>query len=347
MKAITVIGPNNAEYQNVETPIPKDNMILIKVIRAGICATDLAIYSGECSFVKDGSIKYPVRIGHEYSGIVEAVGENVRNFKNGDRVYTDNAVSCNKCEACIDKRYEQCPNIRSVGTVNTWDGCFAEYMYMPEHHVYHLPDSISFDEAALIEPASIAFDAFHNVKITKDDTVAVIGTGSIGMSAAWLSKHYGAGKVIMVGRNDNKLEIAKQIGADETINSTKVNPVEALKNLTYGRGVNMIIETSGSSDALINSIYSTINEGLIVTLSFYEKNLDNMPIDHLVINRITLRGGAGRFGNPNAVCEIMAKNPVKITPIITHKIKFDECLRVFENEKAYHKDKIKIMVEFN
>jgi L-iditol 2-dehydrogenase len=347
MKALIILGPHHAEIREVETPKPVDDMLLIKVMRTGICATDQAIYTGNCSFIRDGSIKYPVRIGHEYSGIVEAIGSEVKNFRKGDRVYSDCAVTCNRCPACREKRYIDCVDIRSLGTVNTWDGCFAEYMYMPEHNVYHLPDSISYDEAALIEPLAVAYDAFTDVTIKPSDIVAVIGAGPIGMGAAWLAKNLGAGTVVMIGRNDKKLAVSKQIGVDKVINSTREDGVKTLRQMTGGRGVDMFIEASGSQEALIKAVYSTRRDGRISIISFYEKDLNNFPIDHLVLQCLNLKGTAGRFGNPQAVCEILRKSPLKLSPIITHRVKFDNCLEYFKNETKYHNDKIKVMVEFD
>ena len=201
MKAITVYGPRDARMETVPKPLATGDMIVAKVCRTGVCATDQSIYTGESSFIRSGEIKYPCRFGHEWAGIVESVGPDVKDFKVGDRVYADNFVTCGVCEACKRKDYMSCPSTWSVGTVNAWDGCYAEYMQMPERHVYHLPDELSMDEGALIEPASIAYDAFRGVTLTKDDTAVVFGTGAIGMVAVWLAKYYGAGEVILVGRS--------------------------------------------------------------------------------------------------------------------------------------------------
>ncbi len=347
MKAITVYGPHDARMENVPKPEATGDMVVAKVCRTGVCATDMSIFTGDSSFVRSGEIKYPVRFGHEWAGIVEAVGPDVKDIKVGDRVYADNFVACGKCEACLAKDYMKCGSIRSVGTVNTWDGCYAEYMQMPERHVFRLPDELSMDEGALIEPASIAYDAFRGVTLTKDDTVAVYGTGAIGMVAAWLAKYYGAGQVIFVGTNDEKLAVALQIGADKVINGKKENSVEKIKELTDGRGANLIVETSGSVSALRDSINATAKYGRISIVSFYEHDVDGLPIDPLVLGCKSLVGAAGRDGNSPGVCEIMRKNPIKLTPICTQHIPFEDTLDIFENEGKYHAKKIKAMIAFD
>lgn len=346
MKAITVYGPNDARLETVKKPVATKDMLVIKVLRTGVCATDFSIYTGESSFVKSGEIVYPCRFGHEWAGVVESVGEDVKAFKAGDRVFSDNFTSCGECEACKKGAYMDCPDIRSVGTVNCWDGCFAEYMLMPERHVFKLPDNISMDEAALIEPASIAYDAFKNVTLTENDTAVVFGTGAIGMVAVWLCKYYGAGKVILVGRSESKLEIAKQVGADYTINSRETDTIEKIKELTDGKGASFYVETSGAQSALIDCINSARRYARISVVSFYERDINGIPMDKLVLGCFTLVGAAGCYGNAPAVCEIMSKNPVSLAPVITHHVPFEDCLDVFENEEKYHKTKIKVMVDF-
>ena len=348
MKAITVYGPHDARVESVPKPLATGDMIVARVCRTGVCATDQSIYTGESSFVRSGEIKYPCRFGHEWAGIVEAVGPDVKDFQVGDRVYADNFVTCGKCEACKRQDYMNCPSIWSVGTVNTWDGCYAEYMQMPERHVYHLPDELSMDEGALIEPAGIAYDAFRGVTLTKDDTAVVFGTGAIGMVAVWLAKYYGAGEVILVGRSDDKLKVGLQIGADHVINGRKENTVERIKELSLGRkGANLVVETSGSASALRDSIACSARYGRISVVSFYERNIDDLPIDPLVLGCLSMVGAAGRDGNSSAVCEIMRKNPIKLTPIFTHHVPFENALDIFEHEENYHKDKIKAIITFD
>lgn len=346
MKAVTVYGPGDARMEEVPKPVATGNMLVMKVIRTGVCATDSSIYIGDSSFIRSGEIVYPCRFGHEWAGVVESVGEKVTKFNPGDRVYTDNFVACGECEICKRGDYTFCPDCRSVGTVNCWDGCYAEYMLMPEYHVYHLPDSVSMDEGALIEPGSIAYDAFRGVTVTGQDTVVVYGTGAIGMMAAWIAKYRGAAQVILVGRTEEKLLRALEVGADFVINSRKEDAVAKIKELTGGRGADLMIETSGSAAALNDCIYATRRDGRISVVSFYERNLDDVPMDVLVLGCKALVGAAGRYGNAPAVCEIMEKNPIKLTPVISHHVPFENCLDVFENEDKYHNTKIKIMIDF-
>ena len=346
MRAVTVYGPRDARMEEVSKPVARDNMLVMKVMRTGVCATDTSIYTGESSFIRSGEITFPCRFGHEWAGIVESVGEKVTKFKPGDRVYADNFTSCGVCETCQKGDYTNCPEGHSVGTVNCWDGCYAEYMLMPEHHVYHLPDSVSMDEGALIEPGSIAYDAFKNVMLTGDDTVVVYGTGAIGLICVWIAKYLGAGQVILVGRTEEKLKRALEVGADIVINSRKEDAVAKIKALTDGKGAGMMVETSGSASALNECILASRRYARISVISFYERNLDDVPMDNLVLGCKSLVGAAGCYGNATAFCEMMEHNPVKLTPVITHHVPFENCLEVFEQEEKYHSTKIKIMIDF-
>lgn len=347
MKAQIITEPFHMQYSEVEKPRATGDMVLVKVRRAGICATDLAIYTGDCSFVRDGSIRYPIRFGHEWSGVVEAVGENVTKFRLGDRVVSDSGVRCNKCDACLRGDFMDCRNIRSVGTINTWDGCFAEYMLMPEYHLYRLSDNVSLDEGALIEPATISYDAFTNVKISKDSVVAVFGTGAIGMGCAWLARYLGAAKVIMVGRQDAKLEVAQQIGATDVVNNTKVDAVNAIQSLTGGIGADVTIETSGAESALIEAIRSTVRYGRLSILSFYDRPVDHIPVDTVVINCLSIRGAAGHFGYPEKINRIMSEYGTKLTPIISGRFDLENCTDYFDNKQTKYKNYIKAMVELD
>lgn len=348
MKAITVYGPYDARMEEVPKPEATGDMVVVKVCRTGVCATDKSIYTGESSFVRSGEIKYPVRFGHEWAGIVESVGPDVKQLKPGDRVYSENFVTCGKCDACRAGDYMNCPSLWSVGTVNAWDGCYAEYMQMPERHVYRLPDELSMDEGALIEPASIAYDAFRGVNLTNQDTAVIFGTGAIGMISVWLAKYYGAGRVILVGRSDDKLKTSFDIGADYVINGRTEDAIAKIKELSLGgKGANFVVETSGNPSALNDSLACAARYARISVVGFYERNLDNFPIDPLVLGCFSMVGGAGRLGNTTAVCEIMKQNPIKLTPICTHHIPFENTLDIFENEQKYQKSKIKAMITFD
>ena len=232
MKAARLFGPDDLRVINMPIPELGPRDILSKVMRAGICGTDYSIYSGEFSFVKDGSVKFPFTPGHEWSGVVAAVGSEVVSFKPGDRIVGDTFVSCGSCDVCLMGLYDHCKNVRSVGTINAWDGGFAEYTVFPERHIFHLPDGVSFDAGAFVEPAATSLNAVNAASVEVGDTVLVHGSGPLGVLAAKFAKLSGASKVFITGRKDPKLQVALSYGADVAINTTRESVADAVARHT-------------------------------------------------------------------------------------------------------------------
>lgn len=345
MKAFQIDGPGQIHL--IESPIPtlKPDETLVRVAYAGICATDLAILSGDMSLIRNGSIRYPVRFGHEWSGVVEQVGSAVTQFKPGDRVISETAVACGVCEACKNKQWSKCSSIRSLGTINCWEGAFADYMLMPERHLYHVPNCISMKEAALIEPSCIALAGIKKLHIGPGKTVLVIGTGAIGLAAVALAKYFGADKVILSGRKDGKLEIGRTMGADVCINTTKTVMEEAVRAETGGTGVDVILETSGNV-RLIPEVMRMAAEGAYIGLiGFYEKEVSNFPIDEIVMKSLNVRGVMGEFGMPGELLEILATGKLNLKFLISHVIPFEQTAYVMEHADEYAESKIKILAE--
>lgn len=345
MKAFQIDGPGQINL--IETPIPtlKPDETLVRVAYAGICATDLAILSGDMSLIRNGSIRYPVRFGHEWSGIVEQVGSAVTQFKPGDRVISETAVACGVCEACKNKQWSKCGSIRSLGTINCWEGAFADYMLMPERHLYHVPDSISMQEAALIEPSCIALAGIKKLHIGPGKTVLVIGTGAIGLAAVALAKYFGADKVILSGRKDGKLEVGRSMGADVLINTTKASMEETVAAETGGKGVDVILETSGNV-RLIPEVLRMAAEGAYIGLiGFYEKEVPGFPIDEIVMKSLNVRGVMGEFGMPGQLLEILATGKLNLKSLVSHVIPFEQTAHVMEHAGEYAETKIKILAE--
>lgn len=343
MQAITVYGPHDMRLETVKMRELKKDEVLIRVAYTGICATDLAIYTGESSFVKSGEITYPCRIGHEWSGVVEAVGEAVTKFKKGDRVITDNGVSCGECDNCRSGDYFHCTNISSVGTIHCWDGCYAEYMYMPERHTYPLAENVTLEEAALAEPLSIALGAIKKYDIQKDTTVAVIGTGSIALGAAALAHIQGAKNVVVIGRKDFKLEAARKCGATHTINSTTEDAVQKIGEITGGKGADFVIESSGGAKTVEEAMEIAAKRGTVALLAFYERTLDNFPIDTLVSKELIVKGVMGEFGLVPEAAGYLAKG-LPVAGMITHKMELKDVPEFFANAPATSKERIKAMV---
>jgi L-iditol 2-dehydrogenase len=346
MKAMLIHAPKDVRYIEVEKPRVGPEDLLVRVRYCGLCGTDLAIYGGDMSFIRDGLIKYPVRIGHEWSGIVAETGSSVKDFKAGDRVIGDNGVSCGKCAACVGGDFRHCTDGRAVGTVNCWDGGFAEYILMPERHMYHLPEEISLEDGALLEPLSIAFSGVKASGIHKGSSVLVIGTGAIGLASVMLAKHLGAGPVMLAGRNDGKLEAGKRMGADVLINLKRESLKDAVLRETMGLGVDVVLETSGAIEHVGGSLGYLAKKGTLLLIGFYETTLDGYTIDSLVLNQLRIIGTAGEPSMHDLI-ELVSKGGLTMAPTITSRISFAEAADEIRNADATHNDRIKTLVEIN
>ena len=345
MRALEISGPHAVRELTVPIPEIKNDEALIRVAYSGICATDYEILSGEMTLVREGKIRYPVRFGHEWSGVVEKVGSGVTRFAAGDRVVSDPAIICGTCPACRRGEWDACFHKQSVGTVNCWDGSFAEYIRIPERHLHHLPDSISLKQAALIEPAGIALEGIRKMKDVRGKTVLVIGTGAIGMTSVAFAKYSGAARVLLAGRTDTKLEIGKAMGADRTINITKENLAEAVAAETDGRGVYGTVETSGNIDAVSQCPELTASKGYVAYIGFYDQYAGRFPIDTVVSREQTVCGVMGHIGTARLVMEALQTGRVDLMPIVTHIISFDEARDTMLHPEHLEGTRIKILVD--
>lgn len=345
MKAARIYGPNDIRVVDVPTPKPGPGDVLCKVIRSGICGTDYSIYTGEFSFVKSGAIKFPMTPGHEWSGIVEKVSSKVENFQPSDRVVGDTGVSCGVCYECLMGHYGHCKKSRCVGTINTWDGAYAEYILMPARHLFHLPDNVSFDNGAMIEPAATALYAVVLADVKMGDTVLVQGSGPLGIMAARLAKLRGAAKVIITGRKKFKLQAALNLGIDAAVNLTEAFSDEAVKAQAGSEGIDRIIEASGSTELFQESLKLIKPGGVIAVVAFYEKMVDNFDIDRFVFGDVTIRAVAGSLGMYRPVLRLMSSGMLDLSSLITGHYNLEEVPQAMREMKEKNETRIKMMID--
>ena len=345
MRAYQIQGPGVVQEVSVPVPEIKDDECLVRVVYSGICATDYEILGGEMTLVKEGKIRYPVRFGHEWSGVVEKVGSKVTEFKVGDHVLSDPGVTCGRCQACLEGRWADCQETKSVGTVNCWDGSFAEYMYFPQRHLFKLPPELDMMEASLIEPSCISLVGLKKAQSLKGKTVVIVGTGAIGMTGTAMARHFEPAKVILVGRTDAKLEIGKQLGADVTINVTRENLAQRIAEETDGLGAEFVLETSGNLQTVSQCVDLVRRGGDAVFIGFYDRPVDQFPIDAVVSRELRVSGVMGKFGLPAEVISILEKDKINLRPIITHVIDFDDVPMAMTNPGQLEGTRIKIVAK--
>jgi L-iditol 2-dehydrogenase len=343
MKVLLADGYGKARIERFPIPDVLPGTVLVKVAYCGICGTDQDLFSSDCSFVENGQVSYPLRLGHEWSGVVSAIGAGVTDFAPGDRVVGDNAVTCGVCEACLKGDFVHCHHMLNVGTIDpVYDGAFCEYYLIPAHHLHKIPDGISLKAASLAEPLSVAYGGIKRMNITPDSTVAVIGTGCIGMAAVVLAKCLGAGKVVMIGRNEKKLAAARALGA-LTINVRECDACEALMKLTNGEGANCVLECSGAPETFKQAIDLAAFRANVALIGFYANYENDVNVDAIVSKALHLFGVMGEMDNMVGALRILEQHKPDLLPIITDELPFDDCLDGFIRKN--YPDAVKIAVK--
>ena len=345
MRAFRIESPGVVKEINVPIPEIAEDEVLFRIAYAGICATDYEILGGEMNLVKEGKIVYPVRFGHEYSGVVEKVGSKVTKYKPGDHVIGDALVTCGKCPACLEKRYGDCTRFQAVGTMYCWDGCFAEYMRMPERHLFMLPPELSLKACALIEPSCVAYAGLKRGGNLQDKTIVIVGTGAIGMTAVKLAGCFGPKKILLAGRTDSKLEIGKTLGASRVINIRREDMNQVILQETNGKGADFILETSGSLEMVNKCVRAAKYGGVVSYIGFYDRPAADFPIDVVVSNKITIAGIMSDSGAPEEVIALFAKHKLDMTPIISHIISMDELEEAMLHPENLPQPRIKVLVK--
>lgn len=239
MKAGVVYGMNDIRYDDIEKPQAGPGKVLIKVKYTGICGSDVPRVNGDaCHF-------FPNVLGHEFSGTVEEAGEGVTSLKPGDRVAGVPLVPCMECEDCQKGNYSLCKHYSFIGSREF--GSFAEYVVVPEKNAVKFDDSVSFEQGAFFEPATVALHGLQRCDYTGGKTVAVLGGGTIGMMTMQWAKIFGAREVVVFDIVEERLELGRRLGATACINTLEEGFMDKAMALTGGRGFDYVYETAGNT----------------------------------------------------------------------------------------------------
>lgn len=343
MKAIVLHSPWDMRLDELKMPHAGPGEAVCKVICAGVCGTDYSIFSGAFSAIKSGRVKFPLRLGHEWVGEVVEVGAGVTSFSVGDRVIGDTAVSCGQCISCLTGKYQQCCSLRSVGTVNAYDGVMGEYVVFPVRHLFHVSKTISNHQAALVEPAANAYYAIKQAGVRAGSSVLITGTGPIGMAAVAIAKAYGASTIISVGRSPFKLEKCMELGATHAINTKDTDPVAEVLRITEGKGVDVSIEISGATQLLQCCISCTCTGGIVSIVALYDQEMTIAP-DELLFKNLTIQSVPGGVGVSHEVLHLMETGMIDLETLVTQICSLEELPSVFADYQKNRSQTVKIMV---
>jgi 6-hydroxycyclohex-1-ene-1-carbonyl-CoA dehydrogenase len=308
----------------VPTPEPGAGEILVKVAACGVCHTDLHyIDHGVPTFKKP-----PTLPGHQPSRTVAALGEGVDNFREGDRVPLPAVLTCGRCEYCRTGRENICQNMVMLG--NHVDGAYAEYIKVPAKDAFLLPEEIPLEEGSVIADAiSTPFHAVKNrAKVQPGDTVVVIGCGGVGINVVQVAKAAGA-TVIAVDISDEKLELARQLGAAEAINPKSEDLGKRVKQLTGG-GADVVIEAIGNPETLQQGFKLVRTGGRLVVLGYTQHDVP-FNAGRIMFREMEIVGTLGcRPVDYPKLIEMVRRGFVKVEPIVTHRFPLEEIEKAFE-----------------
>lgn len=338
MKALVLTGPRQFSYQEVETPLPGPGEVRIHIRVCAVCGSDVHGIDGST-----GRRRPPVIMGHEASGVIDAVGEGVTEWKKGDRVTFDSTIYCGKCDMCRAGHVNLCANRRVLGiscAEYRQNGAFAEYVCVPERILYRLPDEVSFLSASMVEPLSIACHAALRAPITRGSTVLVAGVGTIGMLVVQVVKSMGAGLIIAADIDEKRLNMSLTCGADEAVNSREPGALEKILDLTGGRGVDFAFDATGISATVNLCARAGALNAHIVLIGNVAPSVD-FPLQIAVTRQQTFHGSCASAGEYPKCLELIASGDIDAASLVSKVVPLEEggewINRVYDREPGLYK----------
>jgi len=351
MKAAVWYGRRDIRIEEFpDPPPPGENEVKIKVSWCGICGTDLEEYLYGPLYIPVDEPnpltgrKAPMILGHEFVGTVVKVGPGVTDFKVGDVVTPDTLIHCGECYWCKRHQVHHCENLAILGLMT--DGGFAEYVNAPTYMCFHLPAGVSSEVAVLAEPASVAVRANRLARTSFGDSVAVIGAGTIGLLCLQTAFLSGASQVYVLEVDSSRREVASQMGATKVFDPLAVDPVEAIKDHTGGRGVDVVLEAGGNAKTIAMAPKLACKRGRVVLLTLHN---EPVPINFfpLVCDEIELIGSFSHIYDEDfaAAVTLLGDGRINAEPLITGRIGLDDIVEKGLEELIANKaENLKILV---
>ena len=339
MKGTFFLGNRKFEVREMSFDRPGSHEVFVRNMAAGICGTDVHIYFGEKGAT---DVNPPVVLGHEYSGIVEAVGDGVTAVKVGDCVTIDPNIYCGKCYHCRKGNKQFCDHMTAVGV--NMDGGFAHYSMVPEAQVFKMNPAVGFEAMAMAEPLACCVHGIEQVDIKSGDYVAVVGGGAIGLLMVQLAKLRGAGTVILSEPVAARREVGLQVGADYAIDPLASDPLEQVRNLTGRQGVDVVIECVGKVFATQQSFDLADRGGRILLFSVPSPDAKfDMPLIDVFKKELKIYGS---FVNPDShqqAVDLINAGRIQTAPLITHRYPIEQLEEAIHMQMSAESIKVQII----
>ena len=342
MKALLLSEYKKLSVVEMPTPEVADDEVLVRVRACGICGSDIHGYDGST-----GRRIPPLVMGHEAAGVIERAGRSVSGFTTGDRVTFDSTVSCGQCRFCRAGQVNLCDN-RMVLGVSCGDyrrhGAFAEYVSVPARILYRLPESLPFERAALIEAVSIAVHAVGRHVPKPDDNVVVVGAGMIGVLVIQVLRARGCRTIIVVDVDNDKLALARRLGAAHTLNPKDGDAAAGVLSLTGGNGAEVSFEVVGHADTVLTAIRSLRRGGTVVLIGNLSPRVE-LPLQEVVTRELSLLGSCGSSGEYPECIDLLARGAVDVSPLISLTAPLAEGPQLFERLYSGDRSLMKVILQ--
>ncbi|MFA5688509.1 MAG: galactitol-1-phosphate 5-dehydrogenase [Kiritimatiellales bacterium] len=340
MKALVHNQANDFMFQDVPEPEIRAHDVLIEVKAVGICGSDVHGMTG-----KTGRRQPPIIMGHEAAGIIKKTGAGVTDYRTGDRVTFDSTIYCNECSFCRQGKINLCDNRRVLGVScdeYKQDGAMAEYVSVPEHILYKIPDQMTFPQAAMIEAVSIAFHAVARSRIQLNQSVAVFGCGIIGLLIIQAAKLAGCGTVWAIDLDQKKLEFAKKFGADFCLNSS-ADAEHEIKAKTGNAGADIIFEAVGIQPTITAAI-DAVKKGGTVTLVGNLSPEITLPLQKVVTQELNILGSCASTGEYQVCIDMIVQGRIDVDSLISKTVPLSEGREWFNALAANQGDLFKVVL---
>jgi 2-desacetyl-2-hydroxyethyl bacteriochlorophyllide A dehydrogenase len=321
VKAVVVERPGEVSYLDVPEPSYGPGDILVRSHRAGVCRTDVELASG--LFTDPRWVRFPSIPGHEWSGTVVALGEDVGEFETGDRVVCEGMIPCNRCRRCRAGETHLCEHYDGIGF--TRGGGYGELVACPRHVVHHLPEAVSLDAASLVEPASVVYQGLLRARPLPGEGVGVVGIGTLGSLAVTLLRLFAPSEIVAYGIRGEELELARRLGADRAVHVGEIDP-----QATFG--LDLVVETAGAPSAVELATRLVREGGRAVLLGIAgEGRLLELPADRIALRDVSLLGSVAYSSAVWAqVMDLLSSGRVEFDPIVTHRFMASDFRDAFE-----------------
>ena len=345
MKAMKLTAQRQMQMQEVPRPsLSRDTDVLIKMARVGVCGSDVHYFAE--GGIGSQRIEYPWTVGHEGAGTVVEVGAAVTRVKPGDRIALDPAQPCGVCDQCLGGRPHTCRHLNFLGCPGQIEGCLSEYLLLPERSCYSIPETMSFEEAAIVEPLSIGLYALSLSVPMKGAKIGILGAGPIGLSVLLPAKFQGAERVYMTDKIEARLTLASKAGAD-WVGSPDTDDIVTDVTRREPELLDVVFECSGEQEAMDQGVQLLKPGGKLMLIGIPgAANRVSFDINQLRRKEICIQNVRRQNNFVQKAIDMIARKEIDVNLMVTHRFAFDRTQEAFEMVTDYQDGVVKAMVAF-